>query len=198
MMVGPLHALERVALRRRALRRCSETGSAHIDMLWNMFLIITIFYVIASTIQITLADVSARNSNRLALQTFQVVYDRRALPQALQGGAAQSETTRGQDPNIQYAVSEARSAATLTGGTVFASGILGGQAGLQGLGEYRYQGAYFNRGAYAGCSASQQVAQPRFEAGNNLRTTVRSEYPWRFGPIALCLTNTGEIVGRSN
>lgn len=190
-------------LRCPARRRTGEMGSAHIDMLFNMFLVLAIFFTIVSTIQLTLADVSARNGNRLALQSFQVVYDRRAFPQGLQSTEAQQAGTRAQDPNIQAALSDAQAAATLTGGTVFASGIIGAQGGLQGskgnpLGSYNYQSALFNRGATAGCAAGQLPARVAFLDGNLVRTTIESQYPWRFGPFGMCLTNTGVALGRSN
>jgi hypothetical protein len=178
--------------------RNGELGSAHVDMLFNMMLVMTIFFTIVSTIQLTLADVSARNGNRLALQSFQVVYDRRAFPQGLQGAEAQTPATRAQDPNIKEAVADAQQAAALTGGTVFASGIVGAGGGLKGIGSYDYHTALFNRGATAGCAAGQLPAHVQFLDGNLIRTTITSEYPWRFGPFAMCLTNTGLGLGRSN
>ncbi len=201
----PMRSIKRFSMPAQAApARSGELGSAHIDMLFNMILIISIFYVILSTIQLTLADVSARNGNRLALQTFQVVYDRRTFPHELQGSSAQSPLTRSQDPNIIKARRDATEAATLTGGTVFASGVLGAQGGFQRLGSYNYRGATFNAGAWNNCSASQQDAQVNFVIENQagdyhlIRTSIRSEYPWRLGPIAICLSNTGTVVGRSN
>lgn len=179
--------------------RSGEEGSAHIDMLFNIFFIMTIFYVIASTIQLTLADVSARNSNRLALQTFQVVYDRRVFPLELQNSVDGRPPTPGESRNIQLALQEASAAGKLTGGTVFQSGVIGAHAGFSDFEGYDYRSAIFNNGDRTGCPDNGLL---NFQVNTNddrvIRTSVTSSYPWRFGPVFLCLRNTGTMTGRSN
>lgn len=191
---------------RRRSRR-SQFGGGHVDTLIVIGLLIVMMHTFLAVMQATLAQVASRNANRLALQSFQVVYDRRVFPSQL-GLAAANQTGRTHNcssstsqgaasgDNVTNGLNAACAAARLTGNSVFASGVLGSAASIQ----YDPQTGVITNSVdkLSGCSTGQQPARITFSADGLVRARVTSQYPFDVGPYQFCLRNEGQIAGRSN